>query len=663
MQKIVKFTDDKYICPQKAICKFRSAKKLRTPLYLYGVTGIGKTSLVMHNLNMKRCSYYSASETSADQIKIKEQSAEYTVVLDDLQNLTDTTERESYFEVICKLLSLNNVWLILIARCPFPRWLLPLRTKYIFAEIEESDFLLSLDEQITYIEQYDIHLTREEHQKAWNLGGGNALSLLFFAMEKGNLELTQRRQWDYLETHVYDQWDLELQEFFMDMSIVETFTVRLASMLTGRSDVEKLIFRAEEVGNFFDIRGTDGIWKCRWPMRKSMQQRLRRKRSIEQINHLYYVAGLYYELEEKPLEALSMYEKYNDMESISRLLISNARKNPSSGHFYELRKYYLKLPEELISGSPVLMAGISLLQSMLMNIEESNRWYHQLEKFAEEHSGSMKKEALSRLLYLKIALPHTGTANMIDLLKNADLLIHNKKAVLPELSVTSNLPSMMNGGKDFCEWSKRDTELALTIGKSVEFVLEKYGKIDALVNNAGINLPRLLVDVKGEKPEYELNEDSFGKMFAVNVKGVFLCAQAVARELVKQGHGVILNMSSESGKEGSQGQSAYSATKGAVDSFTRSWAKELGKYNVRVVACAPGIMEATGLRTTAYNEALAYTRGVKPEDLSTDYSKVIPIGRDGKLDEVGSLVAYLVSDQASYITGTTVNISGGKSRG
>ena len=165
-----------------------------------------------------------------------------------------------------------------------------------------------------------------------------------------------------------------------------------------------------------------------------------------------------------------------------------------------------------------------------------------------------------------------------------------------------------------------------SVNQMVQAVLEKYGKIDALVNNAGINLPRLLVDVKGEKPEYELNEDSFGKMFAVNVKGVFLCAQA-------------------------------------VDSFTRSWAKELGKYNVRVVACAPGIMEATGLRTTAYNEALAYTRGVKPEDLSTDYSKVIPIGRDGKLDEVGSLVAYLVSDQASYITGTTVNISGGKSRG
>ncbi len=178
-------------------------------------------------------------------------------------------------------------------------------------------------------------------------------------------------------------------------------------------------------------------------------------------------------------------------------------------------------------------------------------------------------------------------------------------------------------------------------------VVARYGKIDALVNNAGINLPRLLVDAAGEKPEYELSEDSFGKMFDINVKGVFLCAQACARQMLKQGGGVILNMSSESGKEGSQGQSAYSATKGAVDSFTRSWAKELGKYHIRVVACAPGIMEATGLRSPAYNAALAYTRGCKVEELSTDYSKVIPMGRDVKLDEVGDLVAYLVSDRAS----------------
>lgn len=251
----------------------------------------------------------------------------------------------------------------------------------------------------------------------------------------------------------------------------------------------------------------------------------------------------------------------------------------------------------------------------------------------------------------------TGGASGIGKHVVTSLLNVGAKAVCADMSVETG--DEMEGA--FCV--KCNVTDAQSVADMVDAVVEKYGKIDALVNNAGINLPRLLVDVQGDRPEYELNDESFNKMFAVNVKGVLLCAQACAKQMLKQGKGVILNMSSESGKEGSQGQSAYSATKGAVDSFTRSWAKELGKYNIRVLACAPGIMEATGLRTAAYNEALAYTRGCKPEDLSTDYSKVIPMGRDGKLDEVGDLVAYLVSDRASYIAGTTINISGGKSRG
>ena len=251
----------------------------------------------------------------------------------------------------------------------------------------------------------------------------------------------------------------------------------------------------------------------------------------------------------------------------------------------------------------------------------------------------------------------TGGASGIGRHVVTTLVAAGAKAVIVDMNVTTG--EMLDGA--YCV--QCNVTDSASVRAMADTVVQKYGRIDALVNNAGINMPRLLVDVQGDRPEYELNDDSFNKMFSVNVKGVFLCAQACAKQMLKQGKGVIVNMSSESGKEGSQGQSAYSATKGAVDSFTRSWAKELGKYNVRVLACAPGIMEATGLRTDAYNEALAYTRGCKPEDLSTDYSKVIPLGRDGKLDEVGDLVAYLVSDRASYIAGTTINISGGKSRG
>ena len=124
-------------------------------------------------------------------------------------------------------------------------------------------------------------------------------------------------------------------------------------------------------------------------------------------------------------------------------------------------------------------------------------------------------------------------------------------------------------------------------------------------------------------------------------------------------------MSSESGLEGSEGQSIYAASKNAVNSFTRSWSKELGKYGVRVVGVAPGILEETGLRTLSYETALAYTRGISIEDLRKGYSstKTTPLGRSGKLTEVANLVTFLASDRSSYIHGVTINVAGGKTRG
>ena len=204
-----------------------------------------------------------------------------------------------------------------------------------------------------------------------------------------------------------------------------------------------------------------------------------------------------------------------------------------------------------------------------------------------------------------------------------------------------------------------------SVNEMVKTAVDTFGKIDVVVNNAGINIPCLLVDPKDPYGKYELNDKVYDKVTGVNIKGVYLVAQAVGHEMVKAGGGVIINMSSESGLEVSEGQSIYAATKNAVNSFTRSWAKELGKYNIRVVGMAPGIMEATGLRTLAYEEALAYTRGITVDDLRKGYSstKTTPIGRSGKLSEVADAVVFLASDRASYIHGVTYNVAGGKTRG
>ena len=212
---------------------------------------------------------------------------------------------------------------------------------------------------------------------------------------------------------------------------------------------------------------------------------------------------------------------------------------------------------------------------------------------------------------------------------------------------------------------KTDISKAPEVENLVAQTLTKFGTIDGLVNNAGINMPRLLVDAKEQQGQYELSVTDFDQMVTINQKGTYLMAQAVGRILAQKKAGVIINMSSESGLEGSEGQSCYAATKAALNSFTRSWAKELGKYNIRVVGIAPGIMEETGLRTQIYEEALAYTRGISVTKLREGYSNTTttPLGRSGKLSEVADLACYLLSERASYITGVTYNVAGGKTRG
>lgn len=211
---------------------------------------------------------------------------------------------------------------------------------------------------------------------------------------------------------------------------------------------------------------------------------------------------------------------------------------------------------------------------------------------------------------------------------------------------------------------KTDITSLESVNKMVEIAVEKFGRVDVLVNNAGVNLPRLLIDVYSDERRYEIDEKSFDLITDVNQKGLVFTTQAVVRHMLKNKvEGTIINISSESGMEGSVGQSLYSASKGAVNSFTRSWAKELGKFGIKVVGVAPGINEKTGLTTPAYNAALAYTRNISENQLDIGYEKSIPLGRVGKLDEIAYLVSFLSSDKSNYITGTTINISGGKSRG
>lgn len=237
-----------------------------------------------------------------------------------------------------------------------------------------------------------------------------------------------------------------------------------------------------------------------------------------------------------------------------------------------------------------------------------------------------------------------------------NLVSNGAKVISADVAEHSNIDHLDN-----VECIKCDVSNKKDIENLIDKVVDKYGKIDALINNAGVSRPRLLVDYLGEHPEYELSEDDFDFMTNVNQKGVFLCSQATARIMIKQKNGIIVNMTSKAGLEGSEGQSCYSANKAAVHAFTQAWAKELGKFNIRVVGVMPSINERTPMNSDENFKALAYARGTDPGNVHTDYKGMIPLQRPGKLYEIADLISYLISNHSSYITGTSINITGGNS--
>lgn len=237
--------------------------------------------------------------------------------------------------------------------------------------------------------------------------------------------------------------------------------------------MEAILEKAFETNNFL-ARENDEYFVIP-TMRGSLQRRLQLKYTKEQRDELYYNAGRYYMQEGKSMEALKMFEACGNERQIGKILIENARTHPGNSYLYQLRKYYLNLPEEIIEDSLELLSGMSMLSSMLLNIEESERWYNKLKEKEKILNGSRKRAAKGWIAYLDIGLPHRDNSGILDTIKSVATLITQREMKFPELSVTSNAPSNMNGGRDLCEWSRKDKEIAKNFGKAATLALGKAG--------------------------------------------------------------------------------------------------------------------------------------------------------------------------------------------
>nr|WP_202621111.1 LuxR C-terminal-related transcriptional regulator [Pseudoflavonifractor sp. 524-17] len=462
--------------------KLKTARSLPQTVYLYGATGYGKTELVRQYLSNRKYTYLSCEELPwEDGVLPAEEPGRQNhrvVVIDDLHRLKSEKLRRE----ILALEEREDIWLILISRSPLPTWLMPQHIKNVFVVISEKDLQMGRNEIAAYLEARGITYTEEDIQYLQDTAQGNAYILHHVAlrMKEGQSpgpELRREIQGafaSYLENVVLVRWDSDLLEFLMQVSVVDEFTLELAEMISGNLHVTALLEQAAEAGNFLTLE--DGVYRLRPQLIQALRTRALKVYGRERFKDFQYNAALYYEMRDEVVPALKLFEECGKTERIKNLLVRNARMNPGNGHYYELRRYYFNMDEQEIADSPVLMAGMSMLYSMLMDGEKSEYWYEKLKTYTAGARGGIRREAQSHLSYLDIGLPHRGSRDVLAVMKSIPALLLDKGNSLPEFSVTSNLPSTMNGGKDFCHWSPDDTVLAKTVGPLVERVLGRYGK-------------------------------------------------------------------------------------------------------------------------------------------------------------------------------------------
>ena len=184
------------------------------------------------------------------------------------------------------------------------------------------------------------------------------------------------------------------------------------------------------------------------------------------------------------------------------------------------------------------------------------------------------------------------------------------------------------------------------VDAAVEELVGEWGKIDILINNAGILRDSQLVKVKDGETQKRMSDEMFDMVIDVNLRGVFICTRAVSPHMIQQKRGVILNASSVVGLYGNFGQTNYVATKAGVIGMTKVWARELGRYGIRVNAIAPGFI--------ATEMVMAM-----PEKILDGMKQHTPLGRLGEPQDIANAYAFLASDQASFISGTVLSVDGG----
>jgi 3-oxoacyl-[acyl-carrier protein] reductase len=254
------------------------------------------------------------------------------------------------------------------------------------------------------------------------------------------------------------------------------------------------------------------------------------------------------------------------------------------------------------------------------------------------------EEAIVNTLANKVAVV-TGAARGIGAATAARLAADGAAVAVLDLNasdIAGTVAELEKGGATAAGFVC-DVSDSASVAETFEAIRNGLGAVDVLVNNAGVTRDNLL---------FKMTEDDWETVIAVHLRGSFLCAREAQKSMVEQRWGKIVNLSSESAL-GARGQANYSAAKAGIQAFTKTLAIELGPFNINVNAVAPGFIE------TQMTQATADRMGIPFDEVKESAAEHIPMRRIGRPEDVAAVISFLCSDDASYIAGQTLYVTGG----
>lgn len=462
-----------------AIAKDAQTKKI---IYLSGHMGWGKTTEILQYLAFYSLPSAILSGAKDGWLEAFEQAilaGTPHIVLDDLQEIHEPGQKEKLTQLLVDAPYATRFYLI--GRTDLPPYLKLFSATNQLTVYGTKQLALTEGEAEQLLALRGLSCSRPTLQKILEATKGWCMGTIFAAQQAQRAggfteqakQLATLDIYDCMDTALWERWNPKLQSFLLSIGHLEHFTEKEACIVCGKQSVSEPLEHILSTGSFL-VQDENTCYHFYPIFHEYLMRQQKRLCTPEFMVRRYQDTGLYFALNGDAPQALHYYHLAGDKEKTTEILLENANSHPGDVYFYDLEQYYLELDHKVVEQSPEMLCALSMLHSLSMRTEESIAYRKKLEEMERSLPGTdpRKRIAKEKLAFLTLGLPHEGSGNMIEKLKKLSTL----NLPVQRCSITGNMPSILNGGLDFCEWSKKDRFMYATLKPIVNLVLGSYAK-------------------------------------------------------------------------------------------------------------------------------------------------------------------------------------------